>query len=104
MDLIRAVLVGMHPRAWRQRYGEEFRALLEDTRLTPSAVADIARHCAVLQARAHAGALLVTLAALVSVSCEVAAVRAGLTANILWWPASLPRALVLLGTTAPWSP
>ena len=102
MDLIRTVLVAMYPRAWRQRYGEEFRALLDDTRLTPAAVADVVRHCAALQARAHARALQVTVAALVSVSVEIAAARAGLTANIVWAPTSLPRALALLGTTAPW--
>jgi hypothetical protein len=103
MDLIRTVLVAMHPRDWRQRYGEEFRALLEDTRLTPSAAADVLRHCATLQALAHRRALLVTLAALVSVACEVAAKRAGLTANILWAPTNLARALALLATTVPWA-
>jgi hypothetical protein len=34
MDLIR-MLVALHPKDWRERYGEEFAALLQDTRLTP---------------------------------------------------------------------
>lgn len=102
MDLMRTVLVAMHPREWRQRYGEEFRALLEDTRLTRAAVFDIARHCAALHARAHARVLLLTGAAVVSVTCEVAALCAGLTANIFWAPTNLLRALALLGTAAPW--
>ena len=34
MDLIR-ILVALHPKDWRERYGAEFAALLEDTRLTP---------------------------------------------------------------------
>ena len=103
MDLIRNVLVAIHPRAWRQRYGEEFRALLEDTPLTPSATADVLRHCAALQARAHRRALVVTIAALVSVTCEIAAKRAGLTANMLWAPTNPPRVLALLGATVPWA-
>jgi hypothetical protein len=102
MDVIRAVLVAIHPRGWRQRYAEEFRALLDDTRLTPSAVVDIARHCAGLQARAHPRTLLVAAAALVSAGCEIAARRAGLTANILWAPTNLLRGLALLGATGPW--
>lgn len=102
MDLIRSALVAMHPRAWRQRYGEEFRALLDDTTLTPAAVVDILTSCLALQARAHPRALLVGAAALASVTCELAALRTGLTANILWAPTNLARALALVGTTGPW--
>jgi hypothetical protein len=103
MDLIRRVLVAVHPRDWRQRYGEEFQALLEDTRLTPSAAADVLRHCAALHGRAHRRALWVAFAALVSVTCEIAAKRAGLTGNILWAPTNPLRALALSGTTLPWA-
>jgi hypothetical protein len=102
MDLIRGVLVAMHPRAWRQRYGEEFRALLDDTTLTPAAVVDILKNCLGLQARARHRALLVVGAVLASVTCEIAALRTGLTANILWAPTNLARALALLGTVGPW--
>jgi hypothetical protein len=102
MDLIRSVLVAMHPRAWRQRYGAEFRALLEDTTLTPAAVLDILRNCSALQARAHPRALLVSGAVLASATCEITALRAGLTANILWAPTNVTRALALLGAIGPW--
>lgn len=102
MDMIRHFLVALHPKDFRQRYGEEFAALLEDTRLTPSALADIAAHCAGLQARAHLNALLAAVAVLVSVTCDVAAYRAGLTANILWAPTNPLRALGFLGTVGPW--
>jgi hypothetical protein len=102
MGLIRSVLLAMHPRAWRQRYGEEFGALLEDTTLTPVAVVDILKNCAGLQARAHPGVLLVLGAVLASVTCEIAALRTWLTANILWAPTNLARALALLGTVGPW--
>jgi hypothetical protein len=102
MDLIRSVLVAMHPRAWRSRYGEEYRALLEDTTLTPAAVADILKNCIALQARAHPSALLIFGAVLASVAGEFAALRAGLTVNILWAPTNPARALALLGTVGPW--
>ncbi len=102
MDLIRSVLVAMHPRGWRQRYGEEFRALLEDTALTPAAVVDVVKNCSTMRARAHPTALLVTGAVLASVAGELAALRTGLTANILWAPTNVLRALALLGTLGPW--
>jgi hypothetical protein len=102
MDVIRSVLVAMHPRAWRSRYGEEFRALLEDTSLTPAAVADILKNCIGLQARAHPSALLSVGAVLASVAGEVAALRTGLTVNVLWAPTNPARALALLGTVGPW--
>jgi hypothetical protein len=103
MDLVRSVLVAMHPRAWRQRYGEEFRALLEDTRLTPATVLDVLRNCIAVQARAHPSALVTVGAALVSVASEIVAARAGLTANIGWAPTNLSRALAMLGTVGPWA-
>ncbi len=102
MDLIRRALVALHPRDWRQRYGDEFAALLGDTRLTPRAVADTLAHGAGLRVRAHATALLAAVAALVSVSCEIIAWRTGLSANILWPPTSPLRALVLAGAVTPW--
>lgn len=102
MDLIRSALVAMHPKAWRQRYGEEFRALLADTTLTPAALIDIGKNCLALQAQSHPRALLVSGAVLASVTCEVAALRTDLTANILWAPTNLARALALLGTVGPW--
>jgi hypothetical protein len=102
MDLIRSVLVALHPRPWRQRYGEEFRALLEDTALTPAAVVDVLRNCVRLQARSHPRALLGAGALLASAAGEVTALRSGLTANILWAPTNLARALALVGTVGPW--
>ncbi len=102
MDLIRRVLLAMHPRAWRQRYGEEFAALLEDTTLTAAVVADVLKHCGALHARAHPRALLVAGAVVASVAGEVATLRTGLTVNILWAPTTLLRALALVGTVGPW--
>lgn len=48
---MRRLLVGLHPAAWRARYGTEFRALLDDTPLTMGMVADTLRGAAVAHAR-----------------------------------------------------
>lgn len=61
MDLIR-FLVALHPKEWRQRYGEEFAALLEDNQLTPSAAVNVAAHAARLRIRAHLEGTLVAVA------------------------------------------
>jgi hypothetical protein len=102
MDLIR-VLVALHPREWRERYGDEFAALLEDSRLTPSAVSNVVGQSAGLRLRAHQGPLLLITAVLISVTCEVVAKRTGLAQNILWLPADPLRALALLGAVGPWA-
>jgi len=102
MGLIR-VLVALHPRDWRQRYGDEFAALLEDSRLTPSAVGNVAAQAAGLRLRAHQGPLLLVTAVLISVTCEVAAKRTGLAVNILWLPTDPLHALALLGAVGPWA-
>jgi hypothetical protein len=102
MDLIR-VLVALHPKDWRERYGEEFAAMLEDGRLTPAAVGNVMAAAAGLRLRAHPGPLLLVFAVLMSVSCEAVAQRTGLAQNILWLPADPLRALALLGAVGPWA-
>jgi hypothetical protein len=44
-DLAR-VLVRLYPRAWRDRYGDEFEALLEDRQIGPRDLADMVWHAA----------------------------------------------------------
>jgi hypothetical protein len=112
MDLIR-VLVALHPKDWRERYGDEFAALLEDTRLTdtgltdtgltPLAVGNVIVQAAGLRLRAHPGPLLLVTAILISVTCEVVAQRTGLAQNVLWLPTDPLRALALLGAVGPWA-
>jgi hypothetical protein len=102
MDLIR-VLVALHPKDWRERYGEEFAALLEDTRLTPAAVGNAVAAAAGLRLRAHPGPLLLVTAIVVSATCILAANRTGLAANILWAPTDPLRSLALLGAVGPWT-
>jgi hypothetical protein len=100
MDLIRA-LVALHPREWRRRYGEEFAALLEDTRLTRSAVINVATHAAKLQIRAHTEGALMVAALAVSTISRITAHNAGFAVNILWAPTTALRALTLLGAVGP---
>jgi hypothetical protein len=102
MDLIR-VLVALHPRDWRERYGDEFSALLEDSQLTPSAAGNVVVQATGLRLRAHQAPLLLVTAILISVTCEVVAKRTGLAVNILWVPADPLRALALLGAVGPWA-
>jgi ABC-type arginine transport system permease subunit len=52
-------LVRLYPRAWRERYGEEFEALLKQQPATPPVVLDVVRAAARAQA-SHAREGLVT--------------------------------------------
>ena len=52
MGMIR-LLVALYPRKWRASFGEEFTALLEDTRLTPGAVFDVVASAGKLHAASH---------------------------------------------------
>jgi hypothetical protein len=98
------LLIAMHPRLWRARYGEEFRALLENGPLTPAVVLDVLRNAARLHASAHAGVLRIAVALWVSSVAEIFAVRWNLTDNILWVPSTPSRALALAVVVLPWLP
>lgn len=101
MGMIR-LLVVLYPRKWRARYGEEFAALLKDTRLTPGAVFDVVVQAGRLHAETHRR-LTAVLASLLWSACTVRlSVRAHLTANILWAPTSPARGLALAATLGPW--
>ena len=101
MGMIR-LLVGLYPRKWRATFGEEFAALLEDTRLTPRVVFDVVVSAGKLHAASHRRLALV-LASLLWSGCMVyLSVRARLTANVLWAPSTPARALALAATMGPW--
>jgi len=102
MGMIRRLLVALYPRKWRATFGEEFAALLEDTRLTPRAVFDVLASAGKLHAASHQRLTLVLAALLWSYFTEYVSVRARLTANILWAPSTPARALALAATVAPW--
>jgi len=78
------VLLALYPKAWRRTYGEEFAALLEQTRLTPRVVLDVLAQATKLQASAHRARFLVGAAVLVSIGVEVVARKTGLGVNIVW--------------------
>lgn len=77
-------------------------ALLEDTGLTVRVVLNVLVHAIAMHARLRMVAALCLPALLLSASLEFIALGLGLTANILWAPTSLLRALALLATLAPW--
>jgi hypothetical protein len=98
------LLLALHPRAWRERYGTEFRELLEATPLTPRTVADVVGNAALQHLRLHRGRLQLLAALVLSSLVELAAVRAHLTANILWAPTAPIRTLALAAVLVPWIP
>lgn len=98
---MRDLLVALHPKPWRERYGEEFRALLDDTDLTLRALIDVVTHAATQQVRARLTLVLVIVAIVMSASVTHLARQAGLTDNILWAPTTPRRALALSATLAP---
>jgi hypothetical protein len=102
MGIIR-LLVALYPKQWRAEFGDEFAALLEDTRLTPRAVANVIAQAGRLRAERHQRLAFVIAALLWSGCLEFLCVRAHLTANILWAPSSLARGLALAATIAPWA-
>lgn len=98
------LLLALHPRAWRTRYGEEYRELLEVSPLTPRTVIDVLLNAVRQHDRAHPRRVRLVAAAFLMALVEVAALRAGLTANLLWAPTTPLRAFVLLAALAPWVP
>ena len=83
--MIRLILA-CYPKAWRRAYGEEFAALLEQTRLTPRVVLDVLAQAAKLHASAHRTRFFVGAAVLMSIGIEIVACKMGLAVNIVWVP------------------
>jgi hypothetical protein len=101
MGMIRA-LVALYPAKWRAEFGDEFAALLEDTRLTPRAVADVTLQAGKLHVAARRRLALVVVALAWSAGLEVIAVHNHLTANIAWPPTTPARAVMFVATFGPW--
>lgn len=97
------LLLTLYPKAWRHTYGEEYAALLEQTRLTPSVVVDVLAQAVKLHANAHWSRFLVGVAVLVSIAVEIVARTMGLAVNVLWAPHTLAQAVALLALLAPWA-
>lgn len=99
-----ALLLALHPKAWRERYGEEFRELLETQPLSAFVVLNVLGNAARQHARIHHVALRLILAIAVSAVVERFAVTRGFSDNILWSPDSWARALLLVVLVLPWVP
>ncbi len=98
---MRRFLLALCPRRWRARYGDEFAALLQDTSLTLAVVVDVLRLVVGLRLRARPWLTRITGAVLATAAVEAVSVRAGLTDNILWTPATPLRALALAAVLTP---
>ena len=94
-------LLALHPRRWRDTYGDEYRALLEQTRLTPSVVFDVLRNAAGLHLQARILLTELVIGAVITIAIELFAVREHITDNILWAPTNPLRAAVLAAVLAP---
>lgn len=98
------LLLALHPKSWRKRYGEELAALLEDQTLTPTVVLDVLGNAARQHAHARRGLLQVVCAFVLSAGVEWFAVAGGFSDNILWLPDTGPRAALLAAVLLPWVP
>lgn len=96
------LLVAMYPRKWRATFGEEFAALLEDTRLTPRVVADVVVSAGKLHAASHRRLAFVLASLLWSGLMEYLSKHAHLAVNALWIPRTPASALALAAIAAPW--
>ena len=97
------LLLALFPKSWRSTYGEEFAALLEQTRVTPRVVLDVLTQAAKLHAIAHRTRFLVGAAVLVSIGIEIVARRMGLAVNVVWLPRTPAQTVALLALFAPWA-
>jgi hypothetical protein len=99
--MLRRCLARSYPRGWRERYGEEFAALLAETPLTVHVVLDVLRAGALAHVRARSS-LVRAIAAVAWTGVALAlAMRTGVTANLLWPPSDPLRAVALAITFAP---
>lgn len=94
-------LVALYPRAWRRRYGAGLEALLDETPTTPVVVLDVVRGAAAAHLVQRRTGAVWLVAALATVMAEALALRAGVTANVIWPPTNPERALHLALTLAP---
>lgn len=97
------LLLACYPKAWRRVYGEEYRALLEQTPLTFGVVWDVVVHAVKLHASAHGARLVVAAAALVSLGVSIVAHAMGLAVNVVWVPRTEAQTVAFCVLVAPWA-
>ena len=97
-------LVALHPKRWRDEYGVEYRALLEESPMTPTVLLDVLRNAGRLHLAARRTLLRVLAALGLSSMGEVIAVHGGYADNVLWIPSSVTKAFLLAVVVLPWLP
>lgn len=96
------LLLSLYPKAWRDQYGEEYEALLEDTGMSAATVFDIVKAACLLRFKAHERGLHVVLSLSLYALCGLICLRLGLTDNWpLWAPTNPARATGLFVTLLP---
>ncbi len=98
------LLLALHPKSWRSRYGDEFRALLEAQPMTAAVVLNVLSNAARQQVRSHPIPFQIAMAIALSAGVEWVALTHQLTDNILWAPDTGPRAVLLAALLLPWLP
>jgi hypothetical protein len=88
-------LLRLYPKRWRQRYGDEYHALLEDLDLGPRTIVGVAAHAARVHAQVRRTGLIQLAGIATFAAAERFAVSGGYGDNILWLPGSI-RSLGLL--------
>lgn len=98
---MRHVLLTLYPRSWRNRYGEEYQALLEDTGLNLWIILDVAKSALKLRLQEHARALVVMVVLVEWMFSLWLCVHLRITDNMLWPPTTFLRTAGLCITYAP---
>lgn len=97
-----SLLLSLYPKVWREKYGNEYRALIEDTGVTSATLFDVVKTAYLLQLELCAREISVLAATFLYTLSGVICIRFGLTENwVVWLPTSLPRAIGLILTLAP---
>jgi hypothetical protein len=95
-------LIALHPKRWRNEYGAEYRALIEDSPLTAAIILDVLRNAARLHGRARPTVIPVLVAIALSSIGETIAGQGRLSDNILWIPSSPLKAILFAAVVLPW--
>jgi hypothetical protein len=101
---MRGWLLSLYPKGWRELYGDEYEALLDDTEMSPAVVMDILKGACLARLQAHASVLTTCCGIILYCTSGLICLRLGLTANWPFWAPSNPeRALGLIVTLTPLS-
>ena len=99
--MLTRILLALYPRSWRNQYGDEYCALLEDIGVNPSVALDAARAAFVLQLKEHRRVLTVTAVLVQIVISLWFCVHLHITDNMLWLPTTFLQLVGLCATYGP---